>query len=146
MKKKQIWILIAVVLVLAFIWGQSMMPVKVSGNESRMFLNRFINPALKWLGLKPMTHNTLRKCAHVFEYTILALAASFLWKGNPLHRLGWGMFVALLDETVQIYSRRGSLVKDIWVDMIGIVLGTALGWLITRLRRVCTRGHRAPGD
>ena len=119
-----------------------MLPVKSSGSESRWLLKQVINPALKALGLKPMTHNTLRKCAHVFEYTILALAASFVWRGKIVGLMGAGMFVALLDETVQIYSRRGSLVKDIWVDMIGIVLGTALGWLITRLRRPRPSGRR----
>ncbi|MBQ3892882.1 MAG: VanZ family protein [Mailhella sp.] len=135
MKKKQIWIIVVIVLVLAFIWGQSMLPVKNSGNESRWLLKQVINPALKALGLRPMTHNTLRKCAHVFEYTVLALAASFVWRGKIVGLMGAGMFVALCDETVQIFSRRGSLVKDIWIDMIGIALGSLLGWLLTRKKR-----------
>ena len=135
MNRKQIWIIVAIILLLAFIWGQSMLPVKSSGSESRWLLKQVINPALKALGLKPMTHNTLRKCAHVFEYTILALAASFVWRGKIVGLMGAGMFVALCDETVQIFSRRGSLVKDIWIDMIGIVLGTLLGWLLTRRKR-----------
>ena len=135
MNRKQIWIIVAIILLLAFIWGQSMLPVKSSGSESRWLLREVINPALKALGLRPMTHNTLRKCAHVFEYTILALAASFVWRGKIVGLMGAGMFVALCDETVQIFSRRGSLVKDIWIDMIGIVLGTLLGWLLTRRKR-----------
>ncbi len=135
MNRKQIWIIVAIILLLAFIWGQSMLPVKSSGSESRWLLKQVINPALKALGLKPMTHNTLRKCAHVFEYTILALAASFVWRGKIVGLMGAGMFVALCDETVQIFSRRGSLVKDIWIDMIGIALGSLLGWLLTRRKR-----------
>lgn len=39
--------------------------------------------------------------------------------------------VAFLDESIQILSGRGSLISDIWVDLIGVVIGIVVGKVFT---------------
>lgn len=47
--------------------------------------------------------------------------------------LAIGIFIGLIDETVQIFSSRGSLVSDVWVDALGIVLGIGFALLIAKI-------------
>ena len=37
---------------------------------------------------------------------------------------------ALIDETIQIFSDRGSAVVDVWIDFSGAITGSAFGFLI----------------
>lgn len=37
-----------------------------------------------------------------------------------------GVFTAVMDETIQIFSGRGPLVSDIWVDLLGIAIGMGI--------------------
>ena len=76
-------------------------------------------------------NNFLRKCAHVAEFFTLAV----LWcvctqplKGaaRPLSLLLMGIGVPLLDETLQLFTGRSSLVKDIWIDVAGYTAGAVL--------------------
>ena len=40
------------------------------------------------------------------------------------------MLIALIDETIQIFSNRGSEIGDIWIDMAGNALGIAAAFII----------------
>lgn len=67
----------------------------------------------------------LRKLAHFSEFFFLGLCTAaytviyFRKKGGFLSLFPFGMITALLDETVQIFSKRGASVKDIWIDTLG---------------------------
>ena len=37
-----------------------------------------------------------------------------------------GMATPLIDETIQIFSDRGSAIADVWIDMGGYLIGTAV--------------------
>ena len=69
----------------------------------------------------------IRKLAHFTEFFMLGLwSALFVLllkkkKGGFIALLPFGLIVALLDETVQIFSNRGSSVKDVWIDAAGYV-------------------------
>ena len=84
----------------------------------------------KWL------RTTVRKTAHVLEYLtmglLMALAMGGVFplreKGARLLLLGGG--VALLDETIQIFSKRTSSVSDVWIDLGGFAAGCLLILLI----------------
>ena len=39
-------------------------------------------------------------------------------------------FHIFLDETLQIFTGRGTLVSDIWIDLIGVVVGIGIGKVI----------------
>ena len=142
MKKKRIWLIAAVVLVLLFIWGQSMMSVGTSSGESGWLTRKIINPILQSLGLSGVRDAVVRKWAHVTEFTGLALLLAWLWRGRIQPVLAMGFLAAFLDETIQIFSGRGSQIQDVWIDLIGVALGTAIGCLTLRLRRRAARRGR----
>ena len=44
-------------------------------------------------------------------------------------------FHIFLDETLQIFTGRGTLVSDIWIDLIGVVIGIGLGKAILERKK-----------
>ena len=45
-----------------------------------------------------------------------------------------GMLIGLIDETIQIFSERGSQIKDIWFDIIGTFIGAGIIGILNLLR------------
>ena len=124
MKKHLLTILIC--LNLALIWGNSMMTGissdAVSGGLLE-FLGRFI-PAL----LTESGHTFLRKAAHFSEFALLALLFCgrhrLVHRNMPPHLMGFGLAVACIDETIQIFTpERASSLIDVWIDAAGFALG-----------------------
>ena len=74
----------------------------------------------------------LRKLAHFTEFFFLGLWSTLLvgiyircrWAISAL--VPFGLIVALLDETVQIFSKRGPSVTDVWIDMLGYSVALAI--------------------
>ena len=127
MKKHILTILI--VLNLALIWGNSMMTgvssEAVSGGLLA-FLGRFL-PVL----LTESAHTFLRKAAHFSEFALLGLLFcgrhALVRKAVPLHLMGFGLAVACIDETIQIFTPgRASSLIDVWIDTSGFALGLIL--------------------
>ena len=144
MKKKKI-LTIFIVLALVFIWGNSLVPRELSGEISDAILER-LNRAASSAGLGEKTFTVMRdddhdgtpeetgylvrKTAHVAEYAVLA---ALLWL--RLEKKSWaraGLAVALgalagaVDETLQIFSHRGSQLSDVGFDACGAALGVAV--------------------
>ena len=124
MKKRVLTILIC--LNLALIWGNSMMTgvssEAVSGGLLA-FLGRFLPVLLTEAG-----HTFLRKAAHFSEFALLGLlycGRRRLTKGEtPPHLMGFGLAVACIDETIQIFTpERASSLIDVWIDASGFALG-----------------------
>ena len=127
MKKRILSILI--VLNLALIWGNSMLTglssEAVSGGLLA-FLGRFLPVLLTEAG-----HTFLRKAAHFSEFALLGLlycGRHRLVKGEaPVHLMGFGLAVACIDETIQIFTPgRASSLIDVWIDASGFALGLLL--------------------
>ena len=127
MKKRILSILI--VLNLALIWGNSMLTglssEAVSGGILA-FLGRFLPVLLTEAG-----HTLLRKAAHFSEFALLGLlycGRHRLVKGEaPVHLMGFGLAVACIDETIQIFTPgRASSLIDVWIDASGFALGLLL--------------------
>lgn len=91
---------------------------------------RWLNPILKQLGLTAIDKDVVRKIAHVFEFFLLSILTSIFWKRKPIRNLYTGLIVALLDETIQVFTGQGALVTDIWIDMIGVGIGTVISCLV----------------
>lgn len=136
---KKIWMIILSVVILVFIWGQSAIPTAQSAKESGWLTNHIINPILQFIGLESVRDHVVRKAAHITEFFVFSAVVAQLWKGRPLGTLFTGLLVAFLDESIQILSHRGAQVSDVWIDLIGVVLGTLVGclvwWLNKRIRR-----------
>ena len=47
-----------------------------------------------------------------------------------------GVAVAALDETIQLFiPGRGPQIRDVGIDSLGVLLGIALVWLISKLKK-----------
>lgn len=138
MKKEKKWLYITVLWTL-FMWGQSCLPASVSSAESGVALDWFHHFRLT----KELTMHLLRKGAHCAEYAIFAvlvgIAVQKLLVANPLRRwirLTAGLFVPLMDETIQlVIPGRSGQVTDLWIDIAGECLGALVLLLILRIRR-----------
>ena len=124
MKKRILTILIC--LNLALIWGNSLMTgvesEAVSGGVLE-FLGRLFPVLLTETG-----HTLLRKAAHFSEFALLALLFCgrhrLVHRTTPPHLMGFGMAVACIDETIQIFTPgRASSLIDVWIDTAGFALG-----------------------
>ena len=127
MKKRILDILI--LLNLALIWGNSMLTglssEAVSGGVLAL-LGHFLPVLLTEAG-----HTLLRKAAHFSEFALLGLlycGRHRLVKGEaPVHLMGFGLAVACIDETIQIFTPgRASSLIDVWIDASGFALGLLL--------------------
>ena len=114
------------VLNLALIWGNSLVSGEDSGALSGgvlAFLGRLLPVLMTETG-----HTLLRKAAHFSEFALLGLlygGRSALTCGKvPVHRMGFGLAVACIDETIQIFTPgRASSLTDVWIDTTGFALG-----------------------
>ncbi len=120
------------VFVLAFIWGNSLMPATLS--------QAFSDWVGRILGVLPQesTPDTpgsglLRKLAHFAEFA--ALGALLAWrfgmqgKGKILPFF-CGAAAACIDETIQIFvPDRGPGLKDVGIDCCGVLTGMVLLYL-----------------
>ena len=127
---------VVILLTIGFIWGHSMMPGDLSGEESG-FVYRILSPVLKVLLPDAwVTEHLVRKMAHFSEHGTLGFELTLyaaLYKDLKIRRivniLYCGLTAAFIDETIQILSGRGAAIADVWIDLAGFTTG----FLITRL-------------
>ena len=137
-QKARLRLLLRLVLIatLCFIWSNSMV-----GKEGSAALSRTVTAWLNGIGI-PVTEHFVRKSAHFCEFGLLGCELMLLFwlrSGVRFQNLCNAAFAALLaavtDETIQIFSGRGSQVQDVVLDFSGAVTGiVCLGVLITRLQ------------
>ncbi len=128
MKKKLLVILL--VITLALIWGQSVLDRDQSTKESSWIFEKLETVMRFIVGPELANERLLRKMAHFGEFFLLSAEAMILCillgektiKGI-ITVFMLSNFCALLDETIQIFSSRGSAVSDVWIDTAGAVSG-----------------------
>jgi VanZ family protein len=133
--------------VLCFIWGNSLLPGKDSGELSG-FIGTLMQKLLPFWDLQSEEGmHLLRKAAHFSEFA--ALGMSFTWLFGMLSgKKAWslslplicGAAAAAIDETIQLFSPdRGPSIKDVGIDTCGVIAGIAvlslLHWLFTHKKR-----------
>ena len=125
---------ISIGLVLGFILINSMLNGAISqwlSNIPRRIVQSFIPYGkIKWLD--DFLIHKIRKFAHFIEYMIFGILVSkyYLYKKRNLYRLINSVYIVLsiafIDETIQLISKRQSLVSDIWLDLFGGIVGILL--------------------
>lgn len=128
---------------LAFIWGNSLESVKVSGTKSGTVLH-LIAPVLEpVVGAGNVTDHLVRKIAHFTEFGALGceLAVLAVLRGrvrlqSVVNCLSAGLAAAVTDESLQLLSGRGAQVSDVLLDLCGVVAGIAFLLLIYRVSRI----------
>ena len=117
---------------LAFIWGNSLLPGEVSGAISDWVKGLFFHILPQGPEEDDGGH-LIRKLAHFTEFT--ALGATLGWlcgmlgKGR-LRPFVYGVLAASADETIQRFvPDRGPSVKDVLLDSCGVLTGIVLLYL-----------------
>lgn len=131
-----------ILLTLGFIWGNSMMSIPESQEISLSYLDK-LSPILNTVfGPGRITDHLLRKTAHFCEFALLGaeLRLLLLLLGQRgLQGLSNALFAGLAagvtDETIQIFSQRGSRVADVVLDFSGALFGALIVTLIALLHR-----------
>ena len=140
--KKNMFLIIYAAIVL-FIWIHSLIPTQESANESAGIM-QILQAILDFLHIPlTLTDHFVRKLAHFTEFaaagTVLALHFFPRAKIQDDRRLKAvynsmpfiiSLLTAFIDETLQIFSGRGPMVQDIWLDLAGASFGAGIIRLI----------------
>ncbi len=128
--------MIVTALTVLLIFGQSLLPQSVSAGESGWVEYSILDPIFRFFGIDPPDDHIVRKFAHIAEFAILSMLLVFCFRGQIVKSGGIAFCVAFLDESMQLLTDRGALISDVWIDLIGIALGTLFGlcirWLLRR--------------
>ena len=142
-KKRKVLSIILIVLItatVAFIWSNSMRTKTQSAEQSGTSYS-FFKVILDFIfGEGVITHDVFRKLAHGIEFFVLGLELNLLLitvKGFAIKRV-WmplvsGLFVAVMDECIQILAKRGASVIDVLIDFGGVLTATLITSLIAYL-------------
>lgn len=140
--KKRLRICTALLILnIAFIWGNSLLPGEISGAISNG-LKAFLETLMGVQEGPPGGGGLLRKLAHFTEFACLGVLLRWLfgmlfakkWQ-KYLLPLGAGVAVACVDETIQLFvPDRGPGIKDVGIDTLGLVLGIFIISLITHIK------------
>ena len=134
--KKEKWTLLAltaVILWTMFIWGNSMIPGPKSMHASQQ-VAASVSPFLDFLNLTAKQWNAIvRKAGHMTEFGILgifwcwflSLRMTHSWK-LPAISLGICFATGSIDETIQKFTGRTSVFRDVCFDTAGGFLGICL--------------------
>lgn len=152
--KKSIFFIFLCFLSLGFIFFNSSQTGEKSNSRSGVWADKLVNmiveihPNIPGLSDKKINKKELntfvRKCAHGFEFAILAIVLSFsfgMLNINKKDLIIYTLFIVLLaavfDEFFQLYiPDRTSSVIDVLIDFVGGILGT----IIAYPRGKCPRG------
>lgn len=136
-RKKRFGVFVALsVCMVLLAWTMSALSEEISGNQSGR-----LKALLEWMTGWQWDEHMLRKLAHFIEYALLGIfsglaLAQTRWR-LPRAALVWGLclFAALVDETIQIFSGRGSQIPDVWLDGAGALSGLALSLGLSSLKK-----------
>lgn len=149
MNRKRTLTIVLIVLILAtiaFIWSNSLQSIPESRARSLGVLAQ-IKPFIEiFVGQNNVTDNLVRKLAHFIEYGVLGCSLALMLilrkrvrRQQVINCAFAAMTVALTDETIQIFTGRGSQVKDVWLDFAGSCTGILFVFAIVILIKAIRR-------
>ncbi len=148
MKHRKIWVAavsVLIALTLAYIWHNSVESIPVSRSRSEELVE-ILEPILEpVVGKGKVTDHFVRKAAHFTEFALLGaeLRLLFLLLGfgtvqGHANALFAALAAAVVDETIQYFYGRGSMVLDVALDFGGAFFGA----LVLLLIALAVRGWR----
>ena len=120
---------VAIVLTVVFIFSNSMKPPAESTADSNAVKDVIatIIPPESDLGQKILSN--IRKIAHFTEYGLLGIeVTALLFVLTEKRRTRYltsaktllaALVVAFFDETIQMFTKRGPMIQDVWIDVGG---------------------------
>lgn len=145
-----------ILLIVAFIWFNSSMPVRESRAQSGIVAQILNWTVSKLGGAGTLSVHLVRKMAHVVEYSLLGFVCTlyvviFYTRIRWYHL--WNTFscvltVAVIDESIQILSGRGPLISDVLLDMCSAIIASLIvfagNWFIGKGRKKRKRTAAKP--
>lgn len=113
----------------AFIWGQSLQNGLTSNEISGAVVDGVKEATnIHDTGLQSIANFLIRKCAHFTEFFVFGAVVRCLIPAGTAQAVWKRLFIVLLmpcsDEGLQlIVSGRTSMVRDVWIDFCGAVVG-----------------------
>jgi len=115
---------------LAFIWGNSLLPGEISGAFSD-WVKSLVAPLFGWDQESGEGGGLLRKIAHFTEFACLGVCLRWFWgmleakRLKPfLYALGCAFVAACIDEIIQMFvPLRGPGIRDVLIDTAGSLTG-----------------------
>lgn len=129
-KRLIVLLFVLTILTVLFIFSRSLPGIEQSEKES-IKVQEIVEPVLEPIvGEGKVTNHLVRKLAHVTEFMVLGAELSALSLLIGKRSVGYTVLAAvstaLCDETIQIFSKRGSQLQDVWLDISGAILGAIL--------------------
>ena len=129
-----------IILNLAFIWGNSLMPghisAAISGFARRLLSGLFSGEMPEGV---PAGEGILRKIAHILEFCSLGFVCSAflrLLQKKYLFSLGFGFLVGCIDECIQLFiPERGPHIRDVLIDTLGVIAGIGVFTIALLIRK-----------
>ena len=149
-RKVALYIIVAlIVFTIGYIWFNSVKSQEESAESSEQVSESFQKVADYVLGKDTITITdaVVRKFAHFVEFA--ALGAEFCALYIVLKKqsfksfaetLPFGLYVAVIDEGIQILSDRGPEVRDIFIDYSGYLTATLVFFTVFVIRRAIKGG------
>ena len=145
---KKIIYCLYLLLLLSFIFGNSIASREESANQSGAIVES-INQILQKVNSPFLLKDiVVRKLAHFTEFFVLG--ASFFGyllidkkvaPINTFYAVFASCIVAMTDETIQIFSNRGSMLFDVWLDFFSAVLAIYTCYLIFIIRNKTNKNN-----
>lgn len=139
-------LLLLIFITLCVIWGHSLEGPQASSQKSQAVLENIVKPILgPIIGEENVTEYFVRKLGHFTEFFALGLECFLLlWVRRKItphwiaHAMGFGFLVGAVDETLQLFTRRGSALSDVWLDFTGFTVAAGLVllgyWIVKRIK------------
>ena len=128
---KKLWVFL-VLICISIILVHSVIPESKSAFESLWVTDHIINPVFNLFG-RAINDELVRKIAHIVEFFLLTLFLCILLR-KYIRVFYAGFTIAFLDESLQILTRRGALVSDVWIDLIGVAFGVIICFVYNKLK------------
>ena len=149
MKRARIILIVLFFGVLCFVFGNSLLSPEISAAFSDSVGELLANIFGKEGGVDSVGGFPLRKVAHFVEFaalgaisTLLLLTFSFPKDVKGCLLALFGLLIPVVDETLQIFSSRGSSLRDVWIDCGGFVFGCAVVYLALLLIDFCKKKRK----
>jgi VanZ family protein len=138
---------VLLLLTLAFIFSNSLLPVAQS-QEKSLGVMEIVKPVLEFfVGKGAVTDHLVRKLAHFTEFLILGIILTLLCVQrrrprlqNVLICLSFGLAAAVIDESLQMLTDRAPMLADVLLDFSGVFSGVLITLILYQLFSTCKKG------
>ena len=144
-RKVLVWIVsVLIIITIAFIWLNSVKTKSESSASSEKVYTtvKEVVDAVFGEDVVPVSHDGIRKFAHSIEFFALVVEFCVLYilikresYKSYLVIMPFGLYVAVIDEGIQILSERGPVVRDIFIDYCGYFVALAVFFVVFVIRK-----------